>query len=343
MLALLPNQDLLLQSVEEMDDTVLKAEKLELLAANLPSAEEQAMLRAAALEAPVSVDGNDDWDGPERFMLMLLDVPDFDLRVRVWSLLHYLEQAPARLARATVDCRMAAGKLRASPGVERLLATTLCVGNYLNSGTPRGRADGFDLETLTKLGKLRASPQQTLLDFIVTQLEEASPPQLRNMFAPSMEFDAVRTARKHHIRELRDELNTLINQTTSYLPRLEQCVAAGDEPLTRRTKQVQAKLSELQDAQACFDRWNEEYLELCAWFNVDPSKGMPSETFFRPLGRFSNRSEKGAGRNREAKRNPATTCSINATWHATLFICANIAHTLDHTACRAREIREPAF
>lgn len=238
------------------------------------------MLRAAAVEAPVSAEGDDDWDGPERFMLMLLDVPDFDLRVRVWGLLHYLEQAPARLARAVVDCRMAANRLRASPGVERLLATSLCVGNYLNAGTPRGRADGFDLETLAKFGKMKASPQQTLLDFIVVQLDETNPRQLRDMFAPNMEFDAVRAARKHVILDLRDELNTLVNQTTSYLPRLEQCAAAGDEPLARRRKQVQAKLSELQDVQACFDRWNEEYLELCAWFNIDSSKGMNSEGFF---------------------------------------------------------------
>eukprot|EP00971_Amphidinium_carterae_P049270 971054-Amphidinium_carterae.1 len=36
-----------------------------------------------------------------------------------------------------------------------LLGIVLAVGNYLNGGTSRGQADGFDLETLTKLDAIK--------------------------------------------------------------------------------------------------------------------------------------------------------------------------------------------
>ena len=36
--------------------------------------------------------------------------------------------------------------------LEGLLALILAVGNYLNGGTDRGQADGFDLETLGSPG-----------------------------------------------------------------------------------------------------------------------------------------------------------------------------------------------
>ena len=90
-----------------------------------------------------------------------------------------------------------------------LLGIVLYVGNYLNGGTPRGRADGFALDTLVLmrtvkmwLGKVLAleisypmapwmpwlrsqgDKAGTLVDYITGQMELVYPGDLHRVFAP---------------------------------------------------------------------------------------------------------------------------------------------------------------
>ena len=60
-----------------------------------------------------------------------------------------------------------------------ILSVVLTVGNYLNGGTPKGQADGFDIESLNKLIMVKDSTnKQTLLDYIVKIVKENYPERL---------------------------------------------------------------------------------------------------------------------------------------------------------------------
>lgn len=61
--------------------------------------------------------------------------------------------------------------LQESAFLVRALALVLAVGNHMNGGTPRGQADGFDLEILAKLDDVKSRDNSsTLLQFVVQQL-----------------------------------------------------------------------------------------------------------------------------------------------------------------------------
>ena len=47
--------------------------------------------------------------------------------------------------------------MRSSKALKVLLGVITAVGNYLNGGSKRGQADGFDIEALGKMGQLKAN------------------------------------------------------------------------------------------------------------------------------------------------------------------------------------------
>ena len=47
----------------------------------------------------------------------------------------------------------------------------LSIGNVLNGGTPKGRADGFDLPVLSKLTTIKDTNGESLLSFICKKIK----------------------------------------------------------------------------------------------------------------------------------------------------------------------------
>mmetsp|Transcript_108931 Transcript_108931/g.243123 ORF Transcript_108931/g.243123 Transcript_108931/m.243123 type:complete len:589 (-) Transcript_108931:28-1794(-) len=277
MLALLPERDTLTRAVAEMDDEVLQPDKIDLLLSSLPSADEESMVRAA--QKNITLGEKEVWDIPEDFMMKLIAVPEYALRIRLWGFLNGFDSTLDRLRAAERELRSALEYLQGSERVEKLLALILYVGNYLNGGTSRGRADGFDLDALTKLAKLKASHHCTLLDFIVGQMEQHCPGTLWQIFGPGQEFERVHLARRHRMAEMEEELSALIGQSDGYLEKMAKCDSEDDRALAERREQLVAKTGHLQKLRASFDGWSKNYSSLCSWFHVDTQK-VSMEEFF---------------------------------------------------------------
>jgi len=281
MLALMPDLPQLLKALELIDDSLLEPEKVELLLINLPIPGEAELIRSA--EATTPLGEGETWDSPEQFVLGMTSVNQYALRVRVWGFLLSFEALASRLETAERELRVAADHLQTSVRIEKLLGLVLFIGNYLNGGTARGRADGFDLEALPKLGKLRASGQSTLLDFLVSQAEKDTPGLVSEIFAEGAESESVARARRHRVPELQDELKSMITQAESYLQQMSSGTQATEPPLgdalLERKVQVQARLGRLQVTAAAFISWADRYASLCAWFHVN-GKQRPTEEFF---------------------------------------------------------------
>lgn len=281
MLALMPDRSLLPEFIVKMDDSILQADKVELLLSNLLDASEEASLKASAEEAVLAE--NEMWDIPESFMIMLVSIPQFTLRLQVWGFVNAFDALQMRLAAAEADMRSACDCLKASEGIEKLLALSLYVGNYLNGGTVRGRADGFDIDTLAKLGKLKVSQKgtdETLVDFISGQIDRDDSRLLPDMYLPGAEFQKVHRARRHSLSDTKDELNGLMKQGGDLLQRIDQNVLKPDDALVCRRAQVAEELGRLQLLSSRFDALGVKYTELCAWFRMDTEKPRPSDEFF---------------------------------------------------------------
>jgi len=278
MLALMPERSQLPGTIAAMDDDVLEPEKVELLLSTLPSPEEEEMVRAALRDTQLAE--GEVWDDPEDFVMLITAVPQYAMRMQVWSYLNMFEVTMSRLTGAVDDAFAAADFVQNSARIERLLALILYVGNYLNGGTPRGRADGFDMDTLSKLGKLRSVGEGTLVDFIVGQMESRFPGLLHEMFSRSGEFESIHRARKHKMTELAEELASAARQAEGFLQEMDRCDLGVDEPLARRRGEVAERLEQLAEAGQRFTTWSERYASLCAWFRMGAAKVKPTDEFF---------------------------------------------------------------
>jgi len=275
MLALMPEPRLLLEAIRILNDKVLGPENVDLLVANLPGQAEEEIARAAIRD--IQLGENEVWDTPEDYTNKLLAVPNYAVRIKLWGFLNSFESTFSRLAIAESDSRAAGDLLQSSSRVEKLLGVTLYVGNYLNGGTVRGRADGFDIDTLAKLQELKATRQGTLLDFIVGHVERDCPGMLRELFASGAESCSVHRARRHKMSDASDELASLIAQAESYQKVLD---SQAFEELADRTRKLSMRLQQLYELRETFNSWGPRYSALCSWFRMDPNKPRSTDEFF---------------------------------------------------------------
>jgi len=181
---------------------------------------------------------------------------------------------------ATDEVRKACATLQDSKPIEIVLATVLDVGNYLNGGTSRGQADGFDLiDTLPKLRNLKGSHSVSLLDFLVRQLEREHPGLLSKLFVADAAMDCLNRARRQNLLELEQELSLLLNQATS----MAQVLARGDDdegdPLQMKREEVKACVEHLHQLQDSYKELCSKYAQLCSWFRLGDRPKQSHEVF----------------------------------------------------------------
>eukprot|EP00434_Breviolum_minutum_P009093 symbB.v1.2.008009.t1/scaffold498.1/size458234/1 len=275
MLALMPERSLLLKAIEEMDDETLKPEKVELLQMNLPSAADIEMIQTSLMNAPLAE--GELWDTPEEFVLAISEIPQFTTRVKMWGFLNSVDWAISRLLTAQQELWIAAETLRHSETLEHILGLALFIGNYLNGGTSRGRADGFDLEALPKMSKLRGKGHDTLLDFLVTQAAKSMPGKVASLFQPQGEAEAIHKAKAHCVNDAMEEAKTLISQAAGFLPHSAQ---ASSKALEQRKVKLQESLAKLNEVMQKFHEWEIKYEELCHWFQMQDARQRSCEDFF---------------------------------------------------------------
>ncbi|CAJ1416932.1 unnamed protein product, partial [Effrenium voratum] len=279
MLARLPPVESTVKAVHQMDDAILDKDQVELLLSTAPSAEELAMLRAAAREMPEQEAIA--WDDAEAFVWKLSEVSAFSTRLHIWSFENAFEERFFIFHSAVTEMKHACHSLRDSQRVRRLLGLVLAVGNHLNAGTARGRADGFLVDVLPQMRALKgqggSGSAPTLLDFLVRQAEKTHPGELANLFSDIGEATLVQKACRHKIVDLSNELTTFCLQGRG----LARTASSGDEVLALRAARTEARVEELEQLQQAFTEAEEDYRSMCAWFHEgDGRKPRPPDEFF---------------------------------------------------------------
>ena len=140
MLARLPPPPIAARALFRMDCEVLSSEQVELLHFNLPSDDEIKLLQKA--KADNTIDEMHVWDTAEDFLLALIAVPQFELRLRAWHFENTFQERFDALAHGLRSVLQGCISVLDSRCIRHLLGIVLYAGNYLNGGTPRGRADG---------------------------------------------------------------------------------------------------------------------------------------------------------------------------------------------------------
>nr|XP_046180590.1 FH2 domain-containing protein 1-like [Oncorhynchus gorbuscha]XP_046180591.1 FH2 domain-containing protein 1-like [Oncorhynchus gorbuscha] len=139
------------------------AEKLSELCKLLPDADEEARLKR--FKAERSGLGESDL-----FMILLVDVPSFRLRLDTMILQEEFDPAVTSLCLAARCLREAARELLSCPELHSILRLVLKAGNYMNAGGYAGNAAGFRIPSLLKLADTKANkPGMNLLHFVAME------------------------------------------------------------------------------------------------------------------------------------------------------------------------------
>ena len=178
LLSSLPPIDELRECIVSVNRKVLSTDSIEQILSKLPSKEEVESIRQFEKE---NVDRFkvSKWALAEQFCLKMGSIPQCRQRLNLWIFINSFD-AEYDAMMETVSCyKNSCIELEQNKDLPQILSLILTVGNYMNGGTRKGQADGFDLDILTKLdavkGLRRGSKTQkngksaniTLLDYVV--------------------------------------------------------------------------------------------------------------------------------------------------------------------------------
>mmetsp|Transcript_12751 Transcript_12751/g.31697 ORF Transcript_12751/g.31697 Transcript_12751/m.31697 type:complete len:1262 (+) Transcript_12751:44-3829(+) len=184
------------QAIYRLDAAVLTKDRIQRIRDHAcPSREQLAEMKAARAANPTAP-----WALPESYMWEVGQIPLYQPRLQCFMCLQSYEENLAPVQSTVCEIIKACQDVRSSAAVREFLGCVLACGNYLNGGTNRGQADGFDLEQLAKLHLVKDNEGRDLRYFISAQLSpggqfESCGPQLFEDLAALLQLVKRRVAR----------------------------------------------------------------------------------------------------------------------------------------------------
>jgi hypothetical protein len=271
MLSRLPAPVVLCEGIRTLDAGKVDREQLESVIANLPTLDEMKAVQDAA-GPHVTL------DKPEKYVLMLSTIERVGPRLRSWAFkLDYDAQMDSLVADvAAVD--RACSELMKSPNLKRVLGTVLAFGNYMNGGTAKGQADGFNIDFLTKLTDTKdLEGRMTLLDQIVEFLSTKHPETLT---LPE-ELAGCKAAAKITLERLEGDISKMaqrLKSTKALSDNVMQVVAAGDPFPKVIPPFLESAESQVTALQEKFGKARESFFSTVVFFGVPEGKAKTTKT-----------------------------------------------------------------
>uniref|UniRef100_A0A8C7WN35 FH2 domain-containing protein n=1 Tax=Oryzias sinensis TaxID=183150 RepID=A0A8C7WN35_9TELE len=214
------------------------AEKLTELCKLLPDSEEESRLRRFCGERSFLGE-------PDLFMLLLVEVPSFRLRLDTMILRQEFDPAVTSLCVAARCLREAARELLSCPELHSILRLVLKAGNYMNAGGYAGNAAGFRISSLLKLADTKANkPGMNLLHFVAMEAVKKDqsllsfPSQLGHVGSASrLSEEGVLddlSKLKSRVATLKENVQTeveILQQTQSFLEMAEERLREADDEI----------------------------------------------------------------------------------------------------------------
>ncbi|KAL0231194.1 hypothetical protein GEMRC1_010599 [Eukaryota sp. GEM-RC1] len=175
----LPPASQMKEAIFNLDETKLNLDSISMVQLNLPTPDEIMAIKAA-IEDPSAI-----LDKPEEWCLAVSKIPKIQQRLNAWIFKYefgsVLEDAMISI-KNLADATEAVSKSR---GLRSLLGMILTIGNFVNCGTSRGNAMGFEFAFLVKAGDLKDSDnKKTMLQYATEFILEKGPFHIVEELAP---------------------------------------------------------------------------------------------------------------------------------------------------------------
>ena len=279
MMTSLPAVDTVVQAIRQLDSTRLTRDQVAALRKNMMDDSEQAALQSLAASAVNSL------SRPDGFMRQLSLIEGVGARLDCWHFQLNFNDLLDEITLPLTVINAAIQALRHSAAFRTLLALVLTAGNYMNGGSARGQADGFELSILHRLLSLRDNTNQSsLLLFLLTQAaqrlgdgwllaveEQLSPVVTAADFPLKQALSAC--GRFTALTRTMKNTATLVCSVTDQHDPFLSVFASFNTDADNRTRQLDEDSKRLQVA----------YTELLLWLSPNASEGkgvMTSEELF---------------------------------------------------------------
>ncbi|XP_030570905.1 formin-J [Drosophila novamexicana] len=142
----------------------------------------------------------------EKFLLQLLEVPNYKLRIESMLLKEEFAANMAYLEPCINAMLYAGDNLLNNKALQEVLYMVVVAGNFLNSGGYAGNAAGVKLSSLQKLTDIRANkPGMNLIHFVALQVERCNPELLQF----TAQLNTLENASKTTSEQIKSEIGTL--------------------------------------------------------------------------------------------------------------------------------------
>mmetsp|Transcript_76858 Transcript_76858/g.213520 ORF Transcript_76858/g.213520 Transcript_76858/m.213520 type:complete len:1164 (-) Transcript_76858:106-3597(-) len=162
----LPKPAVIAEAVRRLDSFILTPEIAQVLIDHACPTDVQMQRMSEMMVANPGVP----WALAESFMWAVGQVPMVRARLTCHRCLESYADSLGPVLRDLEKMNRACQDMRSSAVVRSFLGCVLALGNFLNGGTSRGQADGFDLETLGKLSLVKDIHGKDLRHFLCTQM-----------------------------------------------------------------------------------------------------------------------------------------------------------------------------
>nr|XP_036670775.1 formin-J [Drosophila suzukii]XP_036670776.1 formin-J [Drosophila suzukii] len=211
----------------------------------------------------------------EKFLLQLLEVPNYKLRIESMLLKEEFAANVAYLEPCINAMLYAGDDLLNNKTLQEVLYMVVVAGNFLNSGGYAGNAAGVKLSSLQKLTDIRANkPGMNLIHFVALQAEKRNPELLQF----TAQLSTLESASKTTSEQINNEINTLDGRIRRIARQIEQ--PATDVDIKEQMADfLQAAESELAVLQAGMKQVESLRLKLSEFFCDDAATFRLEECF----------------------------------------------------------------
>jgi len=164
----LPPPQQLKDSIKVLDEKMMTQEQIGVLLRIWPSPDDINTL----IEENQSKSEEEKWDKGEEYFLQIIDQKNIKQKLQVWQVKLDWPERKEGMLQVLKTFEHAFDEVRHCEILKKILSILLSLGNIMNGGTNKGRADGFYLEALSKTTTMKDNSNNTILAFICKKLKE---------------------------------------------------------------------------------------------------------------------------------------------------------------------------
>jgi len=159
-----------------------------------------------------------DWEKEEDRLIRLKNIDFSKEKLQVWSFFLEIEDHLENLELQVSLYKSSFESIRTSDTLKRIFSYILTYGNILNGGTPKGQADGFNLDILNKLTSLKDNSNKTFLQIICLKIKNDT----ENLVPLKKSFESLEECLKIPSNETKTSIDKYLKQAESNKTVLEK-------------------------------------------------------------------------------------------------------------------------